>query len=162
MTHYDYKRPKFRKETHNIRNFFILMAVLVIIGLGVFIYVGYSSSPKTSEPMTQSAASSSTINETIDSNVSEASDESSTSQANNDSQSSSSSSESSSSSSSSSSSANDKESAHLKGKTITEAIDWAKAHGRYYSWSITSGGDDAVVTSVTDDGHNISFVASEK
>jgi len=66
------------------------------------------------------------------------------------------------SSSSSSSSSSDKDSAHLKGKSITEAINWAKSHGRYYSWSITSGGDDAVVTSVTDDGHNISFVASEK
>jgi len=65
-------------------------------------------------------------------------------------------------SSSASSSQNDsiKESAQLKGKAISEAIAWAKAHGRYYSWSITSGGNNAVVTAVTDDGRNINFVAS--
>ncbi|CUW05237.1 hypothetical protein [Leuconostoc gasicomitatum] len=152
MADNDYKRPKFQKSTHNIRNFFILMAGIVIIGLGVFIYIGYSSSPKTSEPISQSTANSSTINETIDSNVKESGDESSTSHATDSSQS----------SSSFSSSSPDKDSAHLKGKSIKEAINWAKSHGRYYSWSITSGGDNAVVTSVTDDGHNISFIASEK
>jgi len=84
--------------------------------------------------------------------VKESGDESSTSHTTDSSQS----------SSSSSSSSPDKDSAHLKGKSIKEAINWAKSHGRYYSWSITSGGDNAVVTSVTDDGHNISFIASEK
>ena len=55
-----------------------------------------------------------------------------------------------------------KESAQLKGKKIAEAIAWAQAHGRYYSWSIASGGNDAIVTQVTDDGHHINFVASAK
>lgn len=158
MSDNNYKRPKFHKATHSIRHFFMLIAGIVIIGLGVFIYLGYSSSPKTTEPIAKRAANSSTIDETIDSNVSESNDESS----NTTSRSSSSSSRESSSSASSSSSDSNQDSAHLKGRSITEAIDWAKAHGRYYSWSITSGGDNAVVTSVTDDGRNISFVASAK
>ena len=52
------------------------------------------------------------------------------------------------------------DSAQLKGKKISEAIAWAKENRRTYSWNITSGGNDAVVTQITDDGQNISFTAS--
>ncbi|WP_220739334.1 hypothetical protein [Leuconostoc miyukkimchii] len=167
MADNDYKRPKFQKKTHRIRNFFLVIASLIIIGLGVFIFIGYSSSQKTTEPISEKASNSNTVNETIDSNSSETSNDSiessSDSQVTSSSDTHSSSTTSSSKSSSSSKNADsNQDSAHLKGKTITEAINWAKAHGRYYSWSITSGGDDAIVTSVTDDGHNISFVASAK
>ncbi|CCJ66516.1 hypothetical protein Q5C_00510 [Leuconostoc pseudomesenteroides 4882] len=96
---------------------------------------------------------SSTVDEKIDSNSSSSDDSSSSSET---------SSESSSSSSSASSSSQDtaaeiKESAKLKGKTLAEAKKWAIAHNRYYSWV---GSDSDIVTKVTDDGHNISFVAS--
>ena len=177
MADKDYKRPKFQKNTHVVRNTFITITVLIIISLGIFIYVGYSSSQKTTAPIAEKVVNHKTVNETIHSDSSKSNTTSDANDQQNDRSTSSSSSatssrashsESSSDSSSSSSHSEDKdksdieESAHLKGKKISEAIAWAQAHGRYYSWSITSGGDDAVVTSVTDDGHNISFVASEK
>ncbi|CAM3122438.1 hypothetical protein [Leuconostoc rapi] len=178
MADKDYKRPKFHKTTHIVRNIFITIAALIIISLGVFIYIGYSSSQKTTAPIAEKVVNNKTVNETIHSDSSKSnatsshndqqSDQSSNSSANSNSSDSQSESSSSASSSSASSRSEDKDksdieaSAHLKGKKISEAIAWAKAHNRYYSWSITSGGDDAVVTSVTDDGHNISFVASAK
>lgn len=153
MTDYDYHRPKFKKQGHPIRNFFIVLAGLVVISLGVFLYITYSTSQSTSTRIQTQTQSSKTIDSTTGSTASQSSSTqhsaaSSSSQVTQ--------------SSSASSSQNDsiKESAQLKGKPISEAIAWAKAHGRYYSWSITSGGNNAIVTAVTDDGRNINFVAS--
>lgn len=150
------QRPRFYQKKHPIRNFFIALTVIIIIALGVFIYVGYSSSAKPSEPISEKKVTNRTVDETVESNGASSNSESSSDA-----------STSSSKSSSSSSSSDDskkkdsiQESAQLKGKKISEAIAWAKTHGRYYSWSITSGGNDAVVTSVTDDGSNINFIAS--
>ena len=154
MTDYDYHRPKFKKQGHPIRNFFIVLAGLVVISLGVFLYITYSTSQSTSTRIQTQTQSSKTIDETIDSTTGSAASQSSSQQHSAASSSSSQATQ----SSSASSSQNDsiKESAQLKGKPISEA----KAHGRYYSWSITSGGNNAVVTAVTDDGRNINFVAS--
>ena len=148
-----YHRPRFYKKKHPIRNFFIVLALLIVVALGVFVYIGYSDSQKTTTPIQQKVSKSSTVDEKIDSNSSSSDDSSSSSET---------SSESSSSSSSASSSSQDtaaeiKESAKLKGKTLAEAKKWAIAHNRYYSWV---GSDSDIVTKVTDDGHNISFVAS--
>ncbi|MDI6552279.1 hypothetical protein [Leuconostoc falkenbergense] len=148
-----YQRPRFYKKKHPIRNFFIVLALLIVVALGVFVYIGYSDSQKTTTPIQQKVSKSSTVDEKIDSNSSSSEDSSSSSET---------SSESSSSSSSASSSSQDtaaeiKESAKLKGKTLAEAKKWAIAHNRYYSWV---GSDSNIVTKVTDDGHNISFVAS--
>ncbi|MCT4403453.1 hypothetical protein EFT43_00630 [Leuconostoc falkenbergense] len=148
-----YQRPRFYKKKHPIRNFFIVVALLIVVALGVFVYIGYSDSQKTTTPIQQKVSKSSTVDEKIDSNSSSSDDSSSSSET---------SSESSSSSSSASSSSQDtaaeiKESAKLKGKTLAEAKKWAIAHNRYYSWV---GSDSDIVTKVTDDGHNISFVAS--
>lgn len=148
-----YQRPRFYKKKHPIRNFFIVLALLIVVALGVFVYIGYSDSQKTTTPIQQKVSKSSTVDEKIDSNSSSSDDSSSSSET---------SSESSSSSSSASSSSQDtaaeiKESAKLKGKTLVEAKKWAIAHNRYYSWV---GSDSDIVTKVTDDGHNISFVAS--
>ena len=148
-----YQRPRFYKKKHPIRNFFIVLALLIVVALGVFVYIGYSDSQKTTTPIQQKVSKSSTVDEKIDSNSSSSDDSSSSSET---------SSESSSSSSSASSSSQDtaeeiKESAKLKGKTLAEAKKWAIAHNRYYSWV---GSDSDIVTKVTDDGHNISFVAS--
>lgn len=148
-----YQRPRFYKKKHPIRNFFIVLALLIVVALGVFVYIGYSDSQKTTTPIQQKVSKSSTVDEKIDSNSSSSDDSSSSSET---------SSESSSSSSSASSSSQDtaaeiKESAKLKGKTLAEAKKWAIAHNRYYSWV---GNDSDIVTKVTDDGHNISFVAS--
>lgn len=158
MTDYDYHRPKFKKQGHPIRNFFIVLAGLVVISLGVFLYITYSTSQSTSTRIQTQTQSSKTIDETIDSTTGSAASQSSSQQHSAASSSSSQATQ----SSSASSSQNDsiKESAQLKGKPISEAIAWAKAHGRYYSWSITSGGNNAVVTAVTDDGRNVNFVAS--
>lgn len=157
MTDYDYHRPKFKKQGHPIRNFFIVLAGLVVISLGVFLYITYSTSQSTSTRIQTQTQSSKTIDETIDSTTDSTASQSSSTQ-----HSAASSSSQVTQSSSASSSQNDsiKESAQLKGKPISEAIAWAKAHGRYYSWSITSGGNNAIVTAVTDDGRNINFVAS--
>ncbi|MCT3115122.1 hypothetical protein [Leuconostoc lactis] len=157
MTDYDYHRPKFKKQGHPIRNFFIVLAGLVVISLGVFLYITYSTSQITSTRIQTQTQSSKTIDETIDSTTGSTASQSSSTQ-----HSAASSSSQVTQSSSASSSQNDsiKESAQLKGKPISEAIAWAKAHGRYYSWSITSGGNNAIVTAVTDDGRNINFVAS--
>ena len=156
MTDYDYHRPKFKKQGHPIRNFFIVLAALVVMSLGVFLYITYSSSQSTSTRIPTQTQSKKTVDETIDSTTGSAASQSSSTQH------SATSSSHVAESSSAASSQNDsiKESAQLKGKPISEAIAWAKAHGRYYSWSITSGGNNAVVTAVTDDGHNINFVAS--
>ena len=156
MTDYDYHRPKFKKQGHPIRNFFIVLAALVMMSLGVFLYITYSSSQSTSTRIPTQTQSKKTVDETIDSTTGSAASQSSSTQH------SATSSSHVAESSSAASSQNDsiKESAQLKGKPISEAIAWAKAHGRYYSWSITSGGNNAVVTAVTDDGHNINFVAS--
>lgn len=147
-----YQRPRFYKKKHPIRNFFIVLALLIVVALGAFVYIGYSDSQKTTTPIQQKVSKSSTVEETVDSNSSSSDDASSSSET---------SSESSSSSSASSSSqdtaAEIKESAKLKGKTLAEAKKWAIAHNRYYSWV---GSDSDIVTKVTDDGHNISFVAS--
>lgn len=148
-----YQRPRFYKKKHPIRNFFIVLALLIVVALGVFVYIGYSDSQKTTTPIQQKVSKSSTVDEKIDSNSSSSDDSSSSSET---------SSESSSSSSSASSSSQDtaaeiKESAKLKGKTLAEAKKWAINHNRYYSWV---GSDSDIVTKVTDDGHNISFVAS--
>ncbi|OQJ71300.1 hypothetical protein BMS77_07075 [Leuconostoc pseudomesenteroides] len=148
-----YQRPRFYKKKHPIRNFFIVLALLIVVALGVFVYIGYSDSQKTTTPIQQKVSKSSTVDEKIDSNSSSSDDSSSSSET---------SSESSSSSSSASSSSQDtaaeiKESAKLKGKTLAEAKKWAIAHNRYYSWV---GSDSDIVTKVTDDGHDISFVAS--
>ena len=148
-----YQRPRFYKKKHPIRNFFIVLALLIVVALGVFVYIGYSDSQKTTTPIQQKVSKSSTVDEKIDSNSSSSDDSSSSSET---------SSESSSSSSSASSSSQDtaaeiKESAKLKGKTLAEAKKWAIAHNRYYSWV---GSYSDIVTKVTDDGHNISFVAS--
>ncbi|WP_312980443.1 hypothetical protein [Leuconostoc falkenbergense] len=148
-----YQRPRFYKKKHPIRNFFIVLALLIVVALGVFVYIGYSDSQKTTTPIQQKVSKSSTVDEKIDSNSSSSDDSSSSSET---------SSESSSSSSSASSSSQDtaaeiKESAKLKGKTLAKAKKWAIAHNRYYSWV---GSDSDIVTKVTDDGHNISFVAS--
>lgn len=148
-----YQRPRFYKKKHPIRNFFIVLALLIVVALGVFVYIGYSDSQKTTTPIQQKVSKSSTVDEKIDSNSSSSDDSSSSSET---------SSESSSSSSSASSSSQDtaaeiKESAKLKGKTLAEAKKWAIAHNRYYSWV---GSDSDIVTKVTDDGHNINFVAS--
>lgn len=156
MTDYDYHRPKFKKQGHPVRNFFIVLAALVVMSLGVFLYITYSSSQSTSTRIPTQTQSKKTVDETIDSTTGSAASQSSSTQH------SATSSSHVAESSSAASSQNDsiKESAQLKGKPISEAIAWAKAHGRYYSWSITSGGNNAVVTAVTDDGHNINFVAS--
>ena len=156
MTDYDYHRPKFKKQGHPVRNFFIVLAALVVMSLGMFLYITYSSSQSTSTRIPTQTQSKKTVDETIDSTTGSAASQSSSTQH------SATSSSHVAESSSAASSQNDsiKESAQLKGKPISEAIAWAKAHGRYYSWSITSGGNNAVVTAVTDDGHNINFVAS--
>ncbi len=134
-----------------------MLAGLVVISLGVFLYITYSTSQSTSTRIQTQTQSSKTIDETIDSTTGSTASQSSSTQ-----HSAASSSSQVTQSSSASSSQNDsiKESAQLKGKPISEAIAWAKAHGRYYSWSITSGGNNAIVTAVTDDGRNINFVAS--
>lgn len=158
MTNYDYRRPKFKKQGHPIRNFFIVIAGLVVIGLVVLLLITYSSSQRTSTRIQNETQSKKTVDETIDSATGGTARQDSGQK-----QSATSSSQVEQSSSQSSSQDDSmKESAQLKGKSITEAIDWAKAHGRYYSWSITSGGNNAIVTEVTDDGHHISFVASAK
>ena len=165
MTDNNYHRPKFRQKRHRVRNTFIGVAALLIISLVVFIIVGYASSPKTTAPIAQKSVQSKTIDETIDSGSSQNGQSAESSQPTSSSRSESSASSSSHQNASSRQDKQDdsiKESAQLKGKSISEAINWAKAHGRYYSWSITSGGQDAIVTSVHDDGHNISFVASAK
>ncbi len=158
MTNYDYRRPEFKKKGHPIRNFFIVLAALVVISLGVFLYITYSSSQKTSTRIQTQTQSKKTVDETIDSTTGSAVSQSS------DGQHASSAQSQSGQGANQASSSDDsiKESAQLKGKTIAEAIAWAQAHGRYYSWSIASGGNDAIVTQVTDDGHHINFVASAK
>ena len=165
MTDNNYHRPKFRQKRQRVRNTFIGVAALLFISLVVFIFVGYASSPNTTAPIAQKSVQSKTIDETIDSGSSQNGQSAESSQPASSSRSESSASSSSHQNASSSQDKQDdsiKESAQLKGKSISEAINWAKAHGRYYSWSITSGGQDAIVTSVHDDGHNISFVASAK
>lgn len=170
MADNNYKRPKFYKKKHGVRHVFMIIAALIIISLGIFIYLGYSSSQKTTEPIEESAFNHKTVNETIHSDSSHA-----TAQKHNQSANSSATSNGDHASSESrramdanarhsadKNGSDVQESARLKGKKISDAISWAKAHHRYYSWSITSGGSDAVVTSVTDDGHTIVFIASAK
>lgn len=41
-----YQRPRFYKKKHPIRNFFIVLALLIVVALGVFVYIGYSDSQK--------------------------------------------------------------------------------------------------------------------
>ncbi|MGX7051541.1 hypothetical protein [Leuconostoc palmae] len=157
MTDKNYQRPKFQPKHHFFRNLLVIFAMVIIITLSIFIFVGYNSSQKTSTPIVQKASHSQTINETVDSNTRQ------------DEQSVDGKKQSSSSNQSNSSSRKEKtgdtrtDANQLKNKSLSEAINWAKAHGRYYSWSITSGTEkDAIVINVQDDGQNIHFDASSK
>lgn len=153
------QRSRRRKKSHPVRNTFFALVAMLIIGLAGFSYYMFTHSSSPSTPIAAKNSNSKVINETIDSSGNGSASDQDTESSSSSSESSQSSSSSSSSQSSSSSSKTTGDSQALVGKSISEAIEWAKANGRYYSWRIESNDSNAKVVSVNDNGSSISFVA---
>ena len=63
----NYKRPQFYKKKHPVRNFFIVLVILIVVALSIFIYMNYSTAQKTTTPIEQKTSTNSTIEENSDS-----------------------------------------------------------------------------------------------
>ncbi|CAK8053834.1 hypothetical protein [Eupransor demetentiae] len=149
MKDYD-KRAQGQKHLRRNR-FYIFLLTLAIIGVGALVIFKYTevSNPLPRRTESSSSESKSEKNHKNHAKKSEKANHSSSSTSSN--------------SSSSSSSAADTAAAEqaLKGKTLAEAIAWAQAHGKSYTYQSTGSlSDNNIVTSVTDNGSSLNIIVA--